>query len=81
MARERTLWIVASGIVAVTAVGCIAYYLATGAVPVVLFFVPISRVTATETPWLYWGIVLVHGLVATVAAGGVARQFLRRPQG
>ena len=51
-------------ILALVALGCAVYYLIAWEVPVVLFFIPVGKITTENQPALFWSIVFAHAVVS-----------------
>jgi len=64
---NRRLRISLCSIVALAAVASILYYLIEAQVPVVLFFIPLGKITLEDQPALFWSIVAAHAVVAALA--------------
>ncbi len=74
---KRLVGVILCAVISVAALGCGAYFLLTGTVPLVLLFVPTGTVTRQDQPTLFWVFVASHlvvGVIALLAAGLIGRR-------
>jgi len=76
----RNRWISVWWLVSLTAFGGMAYYLIASEIPIVLFFIPVGKITTENQPILFWSVVFAHLAVGALGLVQSVRRARRRTE-